>query len=556
MRFCFYRLEGEADGRMSIAPEVDFFHWQEQGKQIAEMIESSSIGQAFAGNRGRKNAFGPALREAPMMGEEMTAVRELAAEIHPLLAGRVLLWEEVERLLRKYEKWPGSFLMRRALQWLSLSGMADIRPAVRSAGPPVTWKCERCGYRGPLLRQTPCAICGERCVVCEHCLLLGRARTCFPLFIFSPPDNRTFAGSEIACRTAPLTEAQAKTVERIRANLSQHRQVLVWAATGSGKTEMMMTIVADWLNRGKKVLWVTPRKDVVLELKPRLEKGFAGRRVIALYGGSAQTLETGELVIATAHQALRFYRSFELAVVDEVDAFPLYGNRALEEGIGRALSPGAKKILLTATPPPEWKALGRREILPTVLLPVRYHGYPMPEPALKREWRLWQKISKRKPIRPLSAFLRQVVERKGQAFLFVPRVEDVSRVLRWMKCCEPDFYREARGVFAGDLQREQTVRHFREGKWRFLVTTTILERGVTVPAIHVAVIGADHPVFTAAALVQMAGRAGRSSSYQEGEVWFLTDEKTDAQLRAKREIKWLNDCAKKEGFLKDGAYNL
>jgi competence protein ComFA len=134
-------------------------------------------------------------------------------------------------------------------------------------------------------------------------------------------------------------------------------------------------------------------------------------------------------------------------------------------------------------------------------------------------------------------------------------VEDVKRVLFWLKHCEPGIYEETCGVFAGDPHREQTVRQFREGKWRFLVTTTILERGVTLPSIHVVIIGADHPVFTAAALIQMAGRVGRSAAYQSGKVWFLAEEKTEPQNRAKREIKWLNDCAKKEGFLKDGAYN-
>jgi competence protein ComFA len=556
MKYYFYRLEGQANGKVSIAPEVDLFYWQKRGEQIVQMAETPSVGQAFAMARdwgNRSSILAP--WQEPLEEEEIAALRGQAAEIYALAAGRVLLWEELERLLHQYDKWPGSCRLRRALQWLGLAGMAEIRPAVRSTGPPVDWKCERCGYQGSLLRQTPCAKCGEKCVVCEHCLLLGRARTCFPLFVFQPLAAQRRVAPESLRDVALLTEAQTKTVAEIRANLGQNRQLLVWAVTGAGKTEIMMPIVADWLNQGKKVLWVTPRKDVVLELKPRLEKGFAGRNVVALYGGSAQTMENSQLVIATAHQVLRFYQSFDLAVIDEVDAFPLYGNRALENGIWRALSPQAKQILLTATPPPEWRALHRRGILPAVLLPVRYHGYPLPEPVFKREWQLWKKLSKKKPIKPLSVFLRQVVEREGQAFIFVPRVEDVKRVLFWLKHCEPGIYEETCGVFAGDPHREQTVRQFREGKWRFLVTTTILERGVTLPSIHVVIIGADHPVFTAAALIQMAGRVGRSAAYQSGEVWFLAEEKTEPQNRAKREIKWLNDCAKKEGFLKDGAYN-
>ena len=41
-----------------------------------------------------------------------------------------------------------------------------------------------------------------------------------------------------------------------------------------------------------------------------------------------------------------------------------------------------------------------------------------------------------------------------------------------------------------------------------LLTTTILERGVTFPNIDVAVIGAEDAIFTESALVQIPGRAG------------------------------------------------
>lgn len=60
----------------------------------------------------------------------------------------------------------------------------------------------------------------------------------------------------------------------------------------------------------------------------------------------------------------------------------------------------------------------------------------------------------------------------------------------------------------------------REGRYQFLVTTTILERGVTFPAIDVLVIGADDRIFSTSALVQIAGRAGRASDHPTGFVGF------------------------------------
>ena len=121
-------------------------------------------------------------------------------------------------------------------------------------------------------------------------------------------------------------------------------------------------------------------------------------------------------------------------------------------------------------------------------------------------------------------------------------------MILWLKKNAPSCFARAGGVHARDPFREQKIREFREGKWIVLVTTTILERGVTVPRCHVLVMGGDHPVFDEATLVQIAGRVGRNAGYQKGVVWFLSEEKTMAQKQALKKIKWLNHFAEKEGF--------
>ena len=55
----------------------------------------------------------------------------------------------------------------------------------------------------------------------------------------------------------------------------------------------------------------------------------------------------------------------------------------------------------------------------------------------------------------------------------------------------------------------------------FLVTTAVLERGVTVKDLQVIVFNADHAVYDSAALIQIAGRAGRKIDAPEGEVVFF-----------------------------------
>lgn len=61
----------------------------------------------------------------------------------------------------------------------------------------------------------------------------------------------------------------------------------------------------------------------------------------------------------------------------------------------------------------------------------------------------------------------------------------------------------------------------RKGEIPGILTSTILERGITIENVQIAVVGADEEIFSASALIQMAGRAGRSAAFPEGEVVFF-----------------------------------
>ena len=80
-------------------------------------------------------------------------------------------------------------------------------------------------------------------------------------------------------------------------------------------------------------------------------------------------------------------------------------------------------------------------------------------------------------------------------------------------------------VYAEDPQRKEKVQAMREKEIPLLLTTTILERGVTFPNLDVAVFGAEDRIFTESALVQIAGRVGRSAKYPMVTLLFFTMEK-------------------------------
>ncbi|MDU6523400.1 MAG: helicase-related protein, partial [Enterococcus sp.] len=104
-------------------------------------------------------------------------------------------------------------------------------------------------------------------------------------------------------------------------------------------------------------------------------------------------------------------------------------------------------------------------------------------------------------------------------------------------------------VFSKDKERLVKVENMREGRYDLLLTTTILERGVTFENISVVVLQASHRVFNQAALVQIAGRADRKGAYSEAEVVFVTSEMTRDIKTAIKEIRNHNQRALQEGLI-------
>ncbi|GAA2908646.1 helicase-related protein [Enterococcus pseudoavium] len=104
-------------------------------------------------------------------------------------------------------------------------------------------------------------------------------------------------------------------------------------------------------------------------------------------------------------------------------------------------------------------------------------------------------------------------------------------------------------VFAADQERLVKVENMRAGKYQLLLTTTILERGVTFENVSVVVLQASHRIFTQAALVQIAGRADRKGEYTQAEVIFITSEVTSAIKAAIKEIEENNRQARAGGLI-------
>ena len=315
---------------------------------------------------------------------------------------------------------------------------------------------------------------------------------------------------------------------------------------------MIFPLLDAVLSAGGRALVATPRRDVVLELAPRLARAFGEDRLSVRYGGSPDRKRIAPLTLATTHQLLRFQEAFHLVLIDELDAFPFHGDPMLQFAAGKARRPDGVTVLLTATPPRELQREVRMGRLPCARVPVRYHGFPLPEPRRLRLPELSRMLrTGRLPPRLVRA-LRRSVAAGSSLFVFVPYVRQAEVFAELLRRYASMLGLEA-GQIAGtssrDAGRGRKVQSFRNREVRLLVATTILERGVTVPRSDVFILDADNAMFDETALVQMAGRAGRSAEAPDGRVFFAGRHMTAAQRRAIRHIRSMNRLAREKGYL-------
>lgn len=88
--------------------------------------------------------------------------------------------------------------------------------------------------------------------------------------------------------------------------------------------------------------------------------------------------------------------------------------------------------------------------------------------------------------------------------------------------------------------RERIIADFKAGKLNYLVTTAVLERGITVKGLQVLIYNADSPIYDAASLIQISGRAGRKKDAPDGEVVFFAKSESKGMLDARLEIQRCN----------------
>ncbi|WP_163526887.1 DEAD/DEAH box helicase [Halobacillus ihumii] len=397
--------------------------------------------------------------------------------------------------------------------------------------------CKRCGNdKQYLFAVMPHAACQKSCVYCRNCIMMGRVIECEPLYRGSPHYAWPVLEDPCAWQGKLTAEQQHAADEIVSAIKHGQNELLIWAVCGAGKTEMLFPGLTAALKAGKRICLATPRTDVVRELTPRLKQAFPHVTIQALYGDSEEKSGDAQLLISTTHQLYRFAYAFDVMIIDEIDSFPYHNDLSLKFASKRAAKIDACFLYLTATPRRQEKKRIHQKQLPAVFIARRFHGHPLPVPKLKLSPLLRKELANRRLPKAILRVIQAQQLGSRQLLLFTSTIEYAQLVTDILQ----PIYPAITSVHAEDPDREEKVRAFRNREYSILVTTTILERGVTFPSVDVYVLDAGHMVFDEAALVQIAGRAGRSPHDPTGEVIFFHRGKTNTMLDAQEAIMKMN----------------
>lgn len=320
----------------------------------------------------------------------------------------------------------------------------------------------------------------------------------------------------------PLSANQSKLSGEILENFKDKKSTLIHAVCGSGKTELIYGVISYALSKGMHIGFAVPRREVVIDLMPRFISAYPTHRIVSVYGGHSDQLE-GDIILLTTHQLYRYTNYFDLLIIDEIDAFPFKDNKLLMNLFKKSIK--GSYILMSATPPDDVVNEFKKNNLPILELHTRYHKHALPVPENKIRigyLKIFYLVKK----------IKEYKKEKKQVMIFTPtigRCEEIFKILKFL-------IKRGTYVHSKCLDRNEIIKKFKAHKYDYLLTTSVLERGVTIKNIQVIIYDADNSMYNKGVLIQIAGRVGRKIDAPEGEVIFLANKVSEEMRKAINEI--------------------
>lgn len=298
-----------------------------------------------------------------------------------------------------------------------------------------------------------------------------------------------------------LSVQQAQASQVILNNYRNHQNTIINAVCGAGKTEMLLEVLKDALNKGDQVGIACPRKALLGDLYQRISGYF--ECPFNIITGDLREDVGSNLTFLTCHQLKCYRQHFDLLIIDEVDAFPFADNYQLEND---ALQASRCFIYLSATLPLKYYKLAKEKDYHLINIFSRYHAKPIPVPRIKVVKQGFMIIKT----------LLIAYHSPKPLLVYVPSIKQGQRLFKIMGF----FFKKVTFAYAKNTNQE-LLQAIKNNKYEIIISTMVLERGITIDQVNALVFNANHPVYSVANLIQISGRVGRSALYHQGKIVYL-----------------------------------
>lgn len=242
-----------------------------------------------------------------------------------------------------------------------------------------------------------------------------------------------YQGIEGEFPTRTLTEKQKETVDGIERDARTVQ--LIHGVTGSGKTEIYLTLIAKELKKGKSSIFLVPEISLTPQMLSQLRARFGKNAAILHSGLSAGErfdewwrLRTGEAKIAIGARSAIFapVENLGVIIVDEEHDSSYYSETApryntFDIAHLRAKHNGCKLILGSATPSVETYKRAEDGEFNLLRLPDRINQKPLPEIVIADMRREVRRGNNSFFSTPLKEELEKCLSEGHQAILFLNR---------------------------------------------------------------------------------------------------------------------------------------
>jgi transcription-repair coupling factor (superfamily II helicase) len=352
-----------------------------------------------------------------------------------------------------------------------------------------------------------------------------------------PPDGPWQQEMEDSFPYQP-TPDQLKATQDVKKDMESPRPMdrLVCGDVGFGKTEVAVRAIFKAVTAGKQVAMLVPTTILAQQHYHTLQERFAPYPInVALLNRFKSAterkeiitkLKTGEIdVVVGTHQLLGKdvkYKDLGLLVIDEEQRFGV----AQKEKI-KTLKTEVDVLTLSATPIPRtlYMALSGVREMSLILTP------PPNRRSIKTHLLRYDKDVVR-------AAIRQELDRGGQVFYVVPRVEGIEEVSAKIREMIPGVRIAIAHGQMPEADLEATMLTFSSGEADVLVCTTIIESGLDIPRVNTIVIE-EAERFGLAQLYQLRGRVGRAGI--QAYAWLLYQEKGELTPAAQERLRAIQE---------------